>query len=199
MEEIQRKILDQALARGETPIDVPEIQVAAQDPLTTQAIETGAGIGSFMPFFTKGAGTIDEGLATLKSRATGVPGLLEEAAATARGADELPTQANIQALMDPYQSLVTEQATAELARQADIERNKLLAQQAGIGALGGDRGQLQLAELQYVEYKLGRDFDREEFYEEFGQGSTFPRVKYGEELLGGCQETVKYLKEQNLV
>ena len=148
LEEIQRKILDQALARGETPIDVPEIQVAAQDPLTTQAIETGAGIGSFMPYFTKGAGTIDEGLATLKAQATGVPGLLEEAAATARGADELPTQANIQALMDPYQSLVTEQATAELARQADIERNKILAQQAGIGALGGDRGQLQLAELQ---------------------------------------------------
>ena len=47
LEEIQRKILDQALARGETPIDVPEIQVAAQDPLTTQAIETGAGSGSF--------------------------------------------------------------------------------------------------------------------------------------------------------
>ena len=35
LEEIQRKILDQALARGETPIDVPDIQVAAQDPLTT--------------------------------------------------------------------------------------------------------------------------------------------------------------------
>jgi len=42
LEEIQRKILDQALARGETPIDVPDIQVASQDPLTTQAIETGA-------------------------------------------------------------------------------------------------------------------------------------------------------------
>jgi len=58
---------------------------------------------------------------------------------------------------------------------------------------------LQLAELQYVEYKLGRDFTGEEFYDEFGKGSTFPRVKHGEELLGGCQETVKYLKEQNLV
>ena len=41
--------------------------------------------------------------------------------------------------------------------------------------------------------------NNQEFYEEFGKGSTFPRVKYGEELLGGCQETVKYLKEQNLV
>ena len=58
---------------------------------------------------------------------------------------------------------------------------------------------LQLAELPYVEYKLGRDYERPEFYETFGEGATFPRVKYGEEVLGGCQETVKYLKENNLV
>lgn len=58
---------------------------------------------------------------------------------------------------------------------------------------------LQLAELKHVVYKLGTDFTREEFYEQFGQGSTFPRVVLGEELLGGCTETVKYLREQNLV
>ena len=58
---------------------------------------------------------------------------------------------------------------------------------------------LDLADRQFVEYKLGRDFTREEFYEKFGQGSTFPRVVYGEDLLGGCQETVKYLKENDLV
>ena len=38
---------------------------------------------------------------------------------------------------------------------------------------------LQLAELPFIEYKLGRDFTRAEFYEEFGVGSTFPRVKFG--------------------
>jgi glutaredoxin len=58
---------------------------------------------------------------------------------------------------------------------------------------------LQLAELPFVEYKLGRDFTRAEFYEEFGPGSTFPRVKLEEELIGGCTETVKYLKENDLV
>tara|TARA_S200002703_G_C3702432_1_gene215748 strand:- start:417 stop:596 length:180 start_codon:yes stop_codon:yes gene_type:complete len=58
---------------------------------------------------------------------------------------------------------------------------------------------LQLAELEHVVYKLGTDFTREEFYEQFGQGSTFPRVVLGEELLGGCTETVKYLREQKLV
>ena len=58
---------------------------------------------------------------------------------------------------------------------------------------------LQLAELKYVVNKLGHDFDRTEFYEKFGQGSTFPRVVKDGELIGGCTETVKYLREQKLV
>jgi glutaredoxin len=58
---------------------------------------------------------------------------------------------------------------------------------------------LQLAELQYVVYKLGVDFTRDEFYSEFGQGSTFPQVLLNEEHLGGCTDTVQYLKEQKLV
>lgn len=58
---------------------------------------------------------------------------------------------------------------------------------------------LGLAEQQFVEYKLGRDFTRTEFYEKFGKGSTFPRVVLNDELIGGCQETVKYLRENNLV
>jgi len=58
---------------------------------------------------------------------------------------------------------------------------------------------LQLAELQYVVYKLGVDFNREEFYAEFGQGSTFPQVVVDDTHLGGCSDTISYLKEQNLV
>ena len=58
---------------------------------------------------------------------------------------------------------------------------------------------LQLAEMKYVEYKLGRDFNRTEFYAKFGSGSTFPRVVKGEELIGGCTETIKYLRENKLV
>lgn len=58
---------------------------------------------------------------------------------------------------------------------------------------------LELAELQYVEYKLGRDFNREEFYIKFGNGATFPQVVVNDTRIGGCQETVKYLKENNLV
>ena len=56
-----------------------------------------------------------------------------------------------------------------------------------------------MAELKHVVYKLGTDFDRTEFYDKFGQGSTFPQVILDDKMIGGCTETVKYLREQNLV
>lgn len=58
---------------------------------------------------------------------------------------------------------------------------------------------LELAQLQHVVYKLGVDFNREEFYAEFGQGSTFPQVIADEKHIGGCTDTVQFLKEQSLV
>ena len=58
---------------------------------------------------------------------------------------------------------------------------------------------LELAGLQHVIYKLDSDFTREEFYSEFGYGSTFPQVIADDIIIGGCTDTVQYLKEQNLV
>ena len=58
---------------------------------------------------------------------------------------------------------------------------------------------LQLAKLNHVIYKLDRDFDRPSFYEQFGQGSTFPQVTLNGTNLGGCTEPVQYLKENKLV
>ena len=58
---------------------------------------------------------------------------------------------------------------------------------------------LQLAELRHVIYKLDRDFDRDSFYQQFGQGSSFPQVVLNGDNLGGCTETVQYLQENSLV
>tara|TARA_B100000085_G_C18189349_1_gene368928 strand:- start:293 stop:529 length:237 start_codon:yes stop_codon:yes gene_type:complete len=58
---------------------------------------------------------------------------------------------------------------------------------------------LQLAEVKHVIYKVNRDFTREEFSQNFGEGATYPRVVLEGQILGGCQETVKYLREQKLV
>jgi len=57
---------------------------------------------------------------------------------------------------------------------------------------------LGLSELRYVEYKLDRDFNREEFYGQFGDGATFPQVVLNHENLGGAQESIKYMKKENI-
>jgi glutaredoxin len=51
----------------------------------------------------------------------------------------------------------------------------------------------------HVIYTLGEDFTRQQFIDEFGQGTTFPQVILNEERLGGCVDTVKYLRENNFV
>lgn len=58
---------------------------------------------------------------------------------------------------------------------------------------------LELSECKHVIYTLDKDFTREEFYLEFGEGSTFPQVIYGDKKLGGCVDTIKFLKEQQIV
>lgn len=58
---------------------------------------------------------------------------------------------------------------------------------------------LELTKLQYVVYNLNEDFTKEQFYSEFGEGSTFPQVICDDQKLGGCVDTVKFLQEKNLV
>ena len=58
---------------------------------------------------------------------------------------------------------------------------------------------LQLAKLNHVVYKLGEHFNRDAFYGQFGNGSTFPQVVLNGTNIGGCTETVQYLKENQLV
>ena len=58
---------------------------------------------------------------------------------------------------------------------------------------------LELTGSNFVVYTLGEDFTKEEFYSEFGEGSTFPQVICDEKKLGGSVDTIKFLKEQQLV
>ena len=58
---------------------------------------------------------------------------------------------------------------------------------------------LQLAGLSHRVYKLDEHFDKKSFYGQFGQGSTFPQVVIDSTNIGGCTDTVKYLKENSLV
>ena len=48
-------------------------------------------------------------------------------------------------------------------------------------------------DVKYTTYKLDENFTREEFYTEFGQGSTFPQVVLDGMIMGGCNDTIEYL------
>jgi len=57
---------------------------------------------------------------------------------------------------------------------------------------------LEYQNFEITIYTLGVDFDKEQFYKEFGEGSTFPQIIMNDKLLGGCTDTIKYLQENNL-
>lgn len=58
---------------------------------------------------------------------------------------------------------------------------------------------LELTKSNFMVYNLGEDFTKEEFYAEFGEGTTFPQVICDDKKLGGSVETIKFLKEQRIV
>ena len=58
---------------------------------------------------------------------------------------------------------------------------------------------LDLTKTTYVVYNLGEQFDKKSFYDEFGEGSTFPQVLVDGKKLGGCIDTIEYLKEKQII
>ncbi len=58
---------------------------------------------------------------------------------------------------------------------------------------------LDLTKTSYVVYNLGEQFDKKSFYDEFGEGATFPQVSVDGKKLGGCVETIEYLKEKQII
>jgi glutaredoxin len=58
---------------------------------------------------------------------------------------------------------------------------------------------LDLTGSKYVVYNLDEHFTKDEFYSEFGEGSTFPQVICDNKKLGGCTDTIKFLKEHHVI
>lgn len=47
--------------------------------------------------------------------------------------------------------------------------------------------------------ELDIDFNRENFCSKFGDGSTFPQVLADGKSIGGCVDTINYLKKNNIL
>lgn len=58
---------------------------------------------------------------------------------------------------------------------------------------------LDLTGAEYTVYTLDEDFDRQEFYDKFGEESTFPQVMCNNIKLGGCVDTIKFLRERQVI
>ena len=58
---------------------------------------------------------------------------------------------------------------------------------------------LELTNCKFVVYTLGKQFDKDAFYGEFGEGSTFPQVVCDGNKLGGSSETIKFLQENKII
>ena len=51
----------------------------------------------------------------------------------------------------------------------------------------------------YIVYSLNEHFDKESFYGEFGNDTSFPQILLNGKKLGGCIDTIKYLQEEQIV
>jgi len=58
---------------------------------------------------------------------------------------------------------------------------------------------LELTGSKFVVYTLDKEFTHQEFYSEFGEGSTFPQILCDDKKLGGCSDTIKFLREHQVV
>ena len=58
---------------------------------------------------------------------------------------------------------------------------------------------LELTNSKFVVYTLGKQLERDAFYGEFGEGSTFPQVVCDGKKLGGSVETIKFLQENKII
>jgi glutaredoxin 3 len=58
---------------------------------------------------------------------------------------------------------------------------------------------MSLANLEHEILTLDKQFSKEEFYTIFGEGSTFPQIIQGETKLGGCKDTILFLRNQKIL
>ena len=59
--------------------------------------------------------------------------------------------------------------------------------------------QIQDLKREFVEFKLNENFTRDQFYKEFGNGSTFPQLVVDGQKTGGCNESISHFKSRGII
>ena len=139
LQDLSKDYATQLVGLTSVPLDTARFapQVAAQDPLQTQAATlAGQGVGSYQPFLQQAQTTL-----------AGAEGMLGSGAGTGAG--------TVSDFMSPFQSQVIDTTLAEFDRNRAIQEQTLRDQQAKLGVLGAGRAGVQLAE-----YGSGADRER---------------------------------------
>ena len=115
----------------DSPLNLPQFQIAGMDPLRQQAITLGQNLaGSFRPFIEGAAG---QALAGQQALTSGLQFLQPDA---------------IQQFQNPFQQQVIDATMDQLNRQADLRRAQADAAAVRSGAFGGSREGVQRAETE---------------------------------------------------
>jgi len=168
------------------PIDTSKMapQVAAQDPLQTQAASLAAsGVGSYAPHLTQAgaygtqAGTTMGGVSPY---ITGAAGLTGAGAGTGAG--------SIASYMTPYMSQVIDTSLAEFDRQAAMREQGISDAAVGVGGYGGGRHGVLGAEYKTQSDKNRALLNAQLLQQGFGQGAELRQQDYLNQLgLAGAQ------------
>jgi hypothetical protein len=131
---------------------IPAASVAQFQPLqntvftaanTAASQGVSSGIGAFQPFLSSATQQLGAAGTTLGA---GI-GTIGQGVNQVGQAAGMLGPSGVQQFMDPFQQQVTQQALAEIDRQAQIAQNTAAAQAVGAGAFGGGREGVQRAEL----------------------------------------------------
>jgi len=161
------------------PQAVPAKEVAPLEQAQLTAIqEAQAGLGAYRPFLQAAGETVGAGLGAI--------------GAGVRTLD--PSQ--VGTYMDPYQQQVTQQALAELDRQAQMQSQRTAAEAVAAGAFGGSRFGVREAEearnlAQVKSQRIFEDLSRNYLQAQAAQRATAQQLgALGTQTLGAAQAQV---------
>jgi len=154
-------LLDIAKKRAETPVDIPGYQFAGFDPMQQSAFNVAQqGVGSYQPFIQSASQAYGTGISSLA------------------GGAQAYNPLSASAYMNPYQTQVTQNALAELQRQAQIAKQQQNLNAVRSGAFGGSRQGVQAAELSrnLADVQAARIF--EDYSRNFQQAQAAAQVDF---------------------
>ena len=141
-------LIDTAKALAEQPITLPQYQLAGFTPAQQDAfLKAQQGIGVYQPWLAQAQADMAAGQAALQGGLTGVGATTQQAIGQLGGITGAPTQAQLDAYMNPFQQSVIDATMSELNKQGAQAQSQLSSQAQQAGAFGGSRFGVQQAQL----------------------------------------------------